>query len=626
VGMAPGASETRGRDPLKAEVEAASPGASTNAMRRGMRRSGRDPSRLPRAISLLALIGIAWTIVAVVVPMYVVVAIAFGRTDPIFGLSIPNWNPIGWRTTEFHYVLRDLFQGGLGRVWIRTTVYVMLATSIAIVIGYPVAYFLARCVRRGRAVYLLLVLTPLWIPYMMRMLAWIGLLGTDGIVNAILRHAGIAPVAWLSGKPIVVIMGLVYGYIPFLVLPLFVVLERVPESTLEAGRDLGASAMDTFRRVTFPQSLPGLLAGIALVSLPMLGDFYTTNLLSGSPSTGMIGNQIDFYINQSRSSGSRGAAITLLLVAFTAVFMVYYLLRSGTAKRHGSAQTIERAPSEGSGSRILRWWTWGYILWMLIPVGLAVAFSFNAGRSRSVWQGGSLQWYLADQSVFKDDALRSALGQTLRLAALTTLITVPLGLGLAMGLTRWSRWKRSVSSLLILVPLAIPEIVLAVGLFFSVSELYRLIPFGTPAQLMGHVIFMLPVVVLIIEARLLLIGPSYEESAMDLGSSPMRAIGRVLVPMLMPALLGAALFTAVGSMDDFVISQFLAGGQSSITVPMRLYVAARSLSTPATNALATLLLLANVIVITLALLGLRWFRRRDTIKGQGQAAFALGGA
>ena len=157
------------------------------------------------------------------------------------------------------------------------------------------------------------------------------------------------------------------------------------------------------------------------------------------------------------------------------------------------------------------------------------------------------------------------------------------------------------------------------------SELYDFLPFGTYAQLLGHVAFVLPVAVLIVEGRLLLVGPSYEETAMDLGASPLRAAVRVLLPMLMPALLAAALFTAVTSMDDFVISQFLSGGQSSITVPMRLYVAARSLSTPATNALATLLLLANAIVIGAVLLALRWFRRRDTITERPQGALVIGG-
>ena len=439
------------------EVAAAPTDASAAARRRSGRRTDRYPSHMPGPASALGAAGVLWTVLAVAVPLYAILAVAFGRNDPILGMSEPVWNPAVWRTHEFGRVLQDLFTGGLGRIWLRTTTYVVVATAIAIVIGYPVAYFLARCVRRGRAIYLLLVLTPLWIPYMMRMLAWVGLLSRDGLVNRLLGWVGITPVAWLSGRPIVVIMGLVYGYIPFLILPLLVVLDRVPESTLEAGRDLGASAFETFRRVTLPQSTPGLLAGITLISLPMFGDYYTTNLLSGSPNTRMVGNEIDFFINQSQTSGSRGAAITVLVVAFTAVFMLFYLLRSGSAARHGTSATIDRGPGDASGGRVLRWWTWAYILWMLLPVVLAVAFSFNAGRSRSVWQGASLRWYMSSTSVFADAALRSALGQTLRLAALTTLITVPLGLGLAMGLTRWTKWVRSAGSVLVLFPLAIPR-------------------------------------------------------------------------------------------------------------------------------------------------------------------------
>jgi ABC-type spermidine/putrescine transport system permease subunit I len=579
---------------------------------------------MPMAASLLGIAGIAWTLIAVAVPLYAILAITFGTNDPILLISRPVWNPAAWHHTQFVAVLRNLFGGGLGHVWLRTTAYVVLATAACIVIGYPVAYFLARCARRARGLYLALVLTPLWVPYMLRMLAWIGLLNRNGLVNSLLGKVGVAPIAWLSGKPSVVIIGLVYGYIPFLILPIFVVLDRVPESTLEAGRDLGGSPWSTFRRVTLPQSMPGLLAGIALISLPMFGDFYTTNLLSGSPSTRMIGNDIDFFINQSQTSGARGAGITLLLLLFTGAFMIYYLLKSGEAVRHQPAQSIERLGGEGSGSRLLKWWTWGYILWMLIPVLLAVAFSFNAGRSRSVWQGPSLRWYLSEGSIFHNAALIDALVQTLRLAALTTIIAVPLGLGLALGLTRWRGKVRAASSMLVMVPLAIPELALAVGLFYAVSQLYHFIPFGTYAQLLGHVAYVLPVVVLIVEGRLLLVGPSYEETAMDLGGSPLRAASRVLLPMLMPALLAAALFTVVSSMDDFVISQFLSGGQSSITVPMRLYVAARSLSTPATNALATLLLLADALVIAAGLLGLRWFRRRDTLAEGDRGALVIG--
>lgn len=557
------------------------------------------------------MLGLNWIVVAIVVPMYATAAVALGRVDPILLVPRPEWNPAAWQTSDLFAVLRDLFGGGLGKVWLRTTAFVLAATAISILVGYPVAYFLARFSGRRRGLYLALVLAPLWIPFMMRMLAWVGLLERDGLVNRLLSWVGISPIAWLSGRPEVVVLGLVYGYIPFFILPLFATLDQVPESTLEAGKDLGASPWQTFLRVTLPQSRPGLLAGAALISLPMFGDFFTTNMLSGSPSTRMIGNEVDFYINQARMGGARGAAITLILVVFTALLLVYYLRQLARSSRERPLPSVERAATTaGPVARLLRLWTWVYMLWALIPAALAVLFSFNAGRSRSFWQGASLRWYLSDDSVFNNPALRNALAQTLRLATATTILTVPLGLGLALGVTRWRGRVRTWGNFLVLVPLVIPELVLAVGLFFAVSELYRFLPFGTDAQVFGHVAFVLPVVVVILQARLLALGTSFEETAMDLGASPSGAIRRVLVPLLAPALVAAAAFSLVISMDDFVLSQFLSGGESSITVPMRLYVAARSLSTPAINALATLMLFANGCILAAAWIGLRAYRRR----------------
>jgi spermidine/putrescine transport system permease protein len=122
-----------------------------------------------------------------------------------------------------------------------------------------------------------------------------------------------------------VILGLVYGYIPFFILPLFAALDRIDHQVLEAARDLGASPWQAFRRVTLPLSKQGILAGTVIIMLPMFGDYYTPNLLSGSPRTRMIGNQIDQFINQTSSQGTRGAALTIYLMAFIAVLMAYYL-------------------------------------------------------------------------------------------------------------------------------------------------------------------------------------------------------------------------------------------------------------------------------------------------------------
>ena len=134
---------------------------------------------------------------------------------------------------------------------------------------------------------------------MMRMLAWVNLLQTDGYVNRFLTFTHVLgqPRDWLGGSASTVILALVYGYIPFLILPLFASLDRIDRSHLEAARDLGASPWAPFRTVTLPLSKTGILGGAVLITLPMFGDYYTPNIVSGSPKTSMVGNQIDLYFH-----------------------------------------------------------------------------------------------------------------------------------------------------------------------------------------------------------------------------------------------------------------------------------------------------------------------------------------
>ena len=187
---------------------------------------------------------------------------------------------------------------------------------------------------------------------------------------------------------------------------------------------------------------------------------------------------------------------------------------------------------------------------------IAIAFSFNAGRSRTTWQGFSLRWFLFDEgSVLRDATLRGALLQTLKLAVLTTLIATSLGAALAVGLTRWRGRIAKVANVTSLMTLVTPEIVIAVGLLIALGQLYEL-PLGTLTQVLGLATFTTALVMVIVRGRLLLIGVEYEQSAMDLGASPWQAFTRVLLRMLAPALaVGASVAFAV-TMHDFVIAQY----------------------------------------------------------------------
>jgi putrescine transport system permease protein len=277
--------------------------------------------------------GLALLSALFIVPVYAILSVAMGGVDPIFLRPVPEWNPLRWDPSSFASVLSDLFGGQLGIIALRTLAYVAAASVICMLVGYPVAYFVARRAGKRKALWLLALLAPFWINYLMRMLAWVNLLGPDGQVNRVLSSVGFVPPDWLAGRHETVILGLVYGYLPFFILPLYAALDRLDQRVIEAARDLGAGAWETFRRVTLPLSKQGILAGLVLIMLPMFGDYYTPNLLSGSPRTRIIGNEIDTFINSTASQGGRGAALTFVLMAFVAVLMMYYLINIARVTR-----------------------------------------------------------------------------------------------------------------------------------------------------------------------------------------------------------------------------------------------------------------------------------------------------
>jgi spermidine/putrescine transport system permease protein len=266
--------------------------------------------------------------------------------------------------------------------------------------------------------------------------------------------------------------------------------------------------------------------------------------------------------------------------------------------------------------------TIAYILWSLVPVLIAIQFSFNAGRSRSVWQGFSLRWYIEDNaSVLKDPSLRLALIQSVKLAVLTMAVATPIGVALAIGLARWRGRLARASNALMLFPLITPEIVMGVALFLVFTELYGFIRLGTVAQFLGHVTFTISFVVIIVRGRLFAIGRQYEEAAMDLGASPWEAMRRVLLPLLKPAIFAGYAIAFALSIDDFVISQFLSLDARTVTIPVRLYSGARLAPPPSLNALATVLLALTMLAVITAAAVLRAYNRREG--GRQSAAESL---
>lgn len=303
----------------------------------------------------------------------------------------------------------------------------------------------------------------------------------------------------------------------------------------------------------------------------------------------------------------------------------------------------ERRPTEFSVLHRLRGWlrnpwgrprflvafTWLYVIWSLVPVLIAVQFSFNATRSRTEWSGFSSRWYWGDpvDSVWHDPTLRHAAVQSLKLAAADVIIAVPIGVLLAIGLARWFGWGSKPSNFLMLFPLVTPEIVMGVSLLLVFTHIFTFVPFGTPAQILGHVTFSISYVVVIVRSRLFSIGRQYEEAAADLGASPITALTRVLLPLLTPAIVASSAVVFAISLDDFVISQWLSSGGGTDTVPIVIYGATRAAPLPSTNAIATIMMVLTLLSLFLAYLGWRMLsrqeRRAEASAAQSMAAFEI---
>jgi spermidine/putrescine transport system permease protein len=294
-----------------------------------------------------------------------------------------------------------------------------------------------------------------------------------------------------------------------------------------------------------------------------------------------------------------------------------------------AAETVRPAAKPPRGSRFANPWgkprvlgaiTWIYVAWSLLPVLIAVRFAFNSGRSRTSFQGWSLKWFTGDPnlSVLHDPTLRAALVHSLELAAIVMVVSVPLGTALALGMRRWTGRIAAGANVMMLLPLVTPELVFAVGMFLLFTTAFGFIGLGTTAQAIGQVTFTLSWVVVIMRGRLATIGRDLEEAAADLGAPPTHTIARVVLPLLVPAMAASLLVAFALSIDDFVVTQYLASGANTTTVPMRIYAQARGAPTPALNALATLMLVVSLLALVLAFVVFRRFSRA----GGGESAIA----
>ena len=265
-----------------------------------------------------------WLGLFFLVPLLLILAYSFG-TSGIYGGITLGFNP-----GNYLKVFDPLYLEIIG----RTFFIAALNTLLCLALGYPLAYFIVFKGRRWRNALVLLVMVPFWTSLLIRAYAWVVILGGNGIANRTLQFLGITdePLT-LIFTPEAVLMGMVYSYLPFMILPLYAALEKFDTRLKEAAQDLGASRWHTFWRVTFPLSLPVVIAGSILVFIPSAGEFVIPDLLGGSR-TVMTGNLIQNQFLQARD-WAFGSALSVLLAVLLLGAIMFYVRRVGTDKLGG---------------------------------------------------------------------------------------------------------------------------------------------------------------------------------------------------------------------------------------------------------------------------------------------------
>jgi spermidine/putrescine transport system permease protein len=272
---------------------------------------------------------------------------------------------------------------------------------------------------------------------------------------------------------------------------------------------------------------------------------------------------------------------------------------------------------------LLESFTWLYLIWSLVPIALAVLFSFNNGKSQAVWQGFSWRWYFTDpvNSVWHNPALHAAVFQTVRLSVYTTIIAVPLGVAFALGINRWRGYTSSTFNFVMILSFVVPELIFGVAMFFVFTVLFSFVHLGTLAETLGLVTWNVSWPAIIVQARLVTIGRQYEEAAADLGATQFQAIRRVLLPLLTPAIFASAVLVFSSVIDDFVIVDLLSSNAGN--TPMSVYIYAQQHGGnggPALNALGTIMLVLSLIIVILGYIGYRIMTRGE--RGDRKQALA----
>ena len=251
---------------------------------------------------LLAAPHIVWSVIFIVVPLFIMLYFAFTNADG--GFTLENIKQIG------------LYKKAFG----ISILYAAIATVITLLLAYPMAYFMTKVNISSQRMLMMIVMIPMWMNFLIRTYSWISILANTGIINTLLGKLGFEPLK-LINTPGAVILGMVYDFIPYMILPIYSVMSKIDKSLLEASEDLGSNAFNKFRRVILPLSRPGIVSGITMVFVPSVSTFYISQKLGGNK-TMLVGDVIEYFFNAGPDYYNVASAISMVLMVMILVCML----------------------------------------------------------------------------------------------------------------------------------------------------------------------------------------------------------------------------------------------------------------------------------------------------------------
>ena len=564
-------------------------------------------------------------------------------TALLVGLSAVD---VDGNITVSHY--SRLFDQGLYTKVLLITLKVAAWTTVfAIVAGYPVAYLLANVRSSLRNTLIIWVLLPFWTSFLVRTFAWLVLLGRKGAINDLLIAVGILdyPIKIIYNFTGVMI-GMVHALMPLCVLTMLAVMENIDTNLTKAAGTMGARRGQSFWRIYFPLSLPGVAAGGLLIFVTSLGFFITPALLGGARDT-MIVQLIMFQIDSMLNWGFAGAISMLLLGTVLLIFFFYNrwlglsTLSGGTQGKAASSDTKRRvglgtrfgngilnglgeicaglgafydklvkrdpARSRADYSRRSLWVVAGIVIvFLAAPTFFIIPVSFTE-EGFLTWppKGFSLQWYetlLADNSPYPAAFLRSVL-----VALFAGFFAMLIGVPAAFMLVRKQFFGKSAIFAFLVSPIITPHIILAVSLFYLFARLHLI---GTYLGLiLGHTVITMPYVIVTVMAVIKNYDLHLDQAAWTLGAGKLKTLWFITFPIIKGGLIAAFMFAFIISFDELTMAIYLTGGEFA-TLPKHMWVDAIMRVNPTLAAVATLMLLFMTAIILVS----EFLRRRSVRK------------